>query len=155
MIANEMKLTLFKGCSLFVTCLIFRIEFTESSDLKRLETLGFLPMTGKGWTGGQACLPGILMALRHVNERSGLLDGYNLTYTWVDSQVKMLRCFFLLDLIQYARNVKSIQLKHNRLMALIKLILFYLSILQELYCYFYDICLHDGDYANTYGCKQA
>ena len=57
------------------------------TELKNLELLGFLPMTGKGWVGGAACLPAVNMALRHVNERPGLLDGYNLTYSWVDSQV--------------------------------------------------------------------
>lgn len=92
MFDNKMKLTPLKGC-IFVVSLIFELEFTESSGLKRLETLGFLPMTGNGWTGGQACLPGILMALRYVNDRSGLLDGYNLTYTWVDSQVNV-SCFY-------------------------------------------------------------
>ena len=61
---------------------------TQSTELKKLELLGFLPMSGKGWVGGAACLPAVLMALRHVNERKGLLDGYNLTYSWVDSQVK-------------------------------------------------------------------
>ena len=59
----------------------------ESSEPKTLEMLGFLPMTGKGWIGGGACLPATLMALRHVNERQGLLDGYNLSYSWVDTQV--------------------------------------------------------------------
>ena len=57
------------------------------SEPKTLEMLGFLPMTGKGWIGGGACLPATLMALRHVNERQGLLNGYNLSYSWVDTQV--------------------------------------------------------------------
>ena len=51
-------------------------------------------MTGKGWTGGGACLPAVLMALRHVNERAGLLDDYNVTYTWVDTQVRRLLVFW-------------------------------------------------------------
>ena len=58
-----------------------------SNQLKELTLQGFLPMTGKGWVGGGACLPATLMALRHVNEKPGLLDDYNLTYTWVDTQV--------------------------------------------------------------------
>ena len=60
---------------------------TGLPEVKNLELLGFLPMTGKGWVGGAACLPAVNMALRHVNERQDILDGYNLTYSWVDSQV--------------------------------------------------------------------
>ena len=59
----------------------------QASDSHPLNLMGFLPMTGTGWAGGGACLPASLMAVRHVNERPGLLDGYNLTYTWVDTQV--------------------------------------------------------------------
>ena len=44
-------------------------------------------MTGETWPGGGACLPATLMAVRHVNERPGLLDGYNVTYTWADTKV--------------------------------------------------------------------
>ena len=44
-------------------------------------------MTGSGWTGGAGCLPGAEMALRHVNERVDILDGYRLTYSWVDTKV--------------------------------------------------------------------
>ena len=47
-------------------------------------------MTGRRMAVGGACLPAVMMALRHVNERPGLLDGYNLTYTWVDTQVKII-----------------------------------------------------------------
>ena len=61
---------------------------TQTNELKQLTLQGFLPMTGSGWPGGGACLPAVLMALRDINGRSGLLDGYNLTYTWVDTQVK-------------------------------------------------------------------
>ena len=65
------------------------LTMSESTELKQLELLGFLPMTGKGWVGGAACLPAVWMALRHVNDRRRLLDGYNLTYSWVDSQVNI------------------------------------------------------------------
>ena len=44
-------------------------------------------MTGETWPGGGACLPATLMAVRHVNERQDLLDGYNVTYTWADTKV--------------------------------------------------------------------
>ena len=77
-------------CNLMCLSLI-HIMLTDttagSNEPKTLEMLGFLPMTGKGWIGGGACLPATLMALRHVNERQGLLDGYNLSYSWVDTQV--------------------------------------------------------------------
>ena len=63
---------------------------SQRNDTKDLNLLGFLPMTGQGWAGGGACLPAVLMAVRHVNERPGLLDDYNLTYTWVDTQVRVL-----------------------------------------------------------------
>ena len=62
----------------------------QENENRTLELLGFLPMTGNGWNGGGACLPAALMAVRHVNEREGLLDGYNLSYTWVDTQVSAL-----------------------------------------------------------------
>ena len=61
----------------------------NSDEMKTLTLEGFLPMTGKGWNGGGACLPAVMMALRHVNQRVGLLDGYNITYHWVDTQVCM------------------------------------------------------------------
>ena len=63
---------------------------SQESENRTLELLGFLPMTGNGWIGGGACLPAALMAVRHVNERKDLLDGYNLSYTWVDTQVSAL-----------------------------------------------------------------
>ena len=58
-----------------------------ANDIKPLPLQGLQPMSGTGWTGGAGCLPAALMALRHVNERSDILDGYNLTYSWVDTQV--------------------------------------------------------------------
>ena len=81
-----------------------RTVLAQPNETKRLELLGFLPMTGKGWAGGGACLPAALMATRHVNDRSGLLDGYTLIYSWVDTQVN--RCLvymsiFVLKLVKY------------------------------------------------------
>ena len=61
--------------------------FVHSSDSKPLFVQGMQPMTGTGWTGGAGCLPAALMAVRHVNEKPGLLDDYNLTYVWADTQV--------------------------------------------------------------------
>ena len=34
----------------------------------------FLSMTENGWSSGGACLPATLLAMRHVNERAGILD---------------------------------------------------------------------------------
>ena len=67
--------------------IIFVVLINSTVALKELTLQGFLPMTGEGWVGGGACLPATLMALRHVNEMVGMLEGYNLTYTWVDTQV--------------------------------------------------------------------
>ena len=64
---------------------LFTAIFSET--LREIRLQGFLPMTGLGWPIGGACLPATLMAVRHVNERVGLLDGYNVTYTWADSRV--------------------------------------------------------------------
>ena len=64
------------------------MSLSHGNVTKNLNLLGFLPMSGQGWTGGGACLPAALMAVRHVNERPGLLDDYNVTYTWVDTQVR-------------------------------------------------------------------
>ena len=70
-----------------ILSIFISFELIRSDESKQLTLQGFLPLTGSGWTGGGACLPAVLMALRHVNERPGLLDGYNLTYSWVDTQV--------------------------------------------------------------------
>ena len=58
-----------------------------SEGLRQIRLRGFMPMTGKIWPAGGACLPATLMAVRHVNEKPGLLDGYNVTYTWADVKV--------------------------------------------------------------------
>ena len=58
-----------------------------SNELRSLVLQGMQPMTGTGWAGGASCLPAALMAVRHINEKADLLDGYNLTYNWVDTQV--------------------------------------------------------------------
>ena len=58
-----------------------------SDPLREIRLQGFLPMTGTGWPIGGACLPATLMAVRHVNEMEGLLDGYNISYSWADTKV--------------------------------------------------------------------
>ncbi|KAH3719743.1 hypothetical protein DPMN_062614 [Dreissena polymorpha] len=58
---------------------------------KELRVLGLLPMTGNAWPGGNACLVSNKMALEDVNAFSGLLEGYNLTYAFIDSMVCLIR----------------------------------------------------------------
>ena len=68
-----------------------RIALVVAGTLKELPVMGCLPMTGTVWTGGGACLPAIQMALRHINERTDILAGYELTYSWADTQVIITR----------------------------------------------------------------
>lgn len=58
-----------------------------AGQLRPIRLQGYIPMTGEGWSGGKACLVATLMAVRHVNERSGLLNGYSINYSWTDSKV--------------------------------------------------------------------
>lgn len=46
-------------------------------------------MTGDGWSGGGACLPATQMAIEDVNANRDILKNYNLTYTWIDSKVRL------------------------------------------------------------------
>ena len=60
-----------------------------AQEYNELRLLGMLPISGTtGWNGGAACLPAIDMALTDINNNSDLLDGYNLTYKWLDTQVR-------------------------------------------------------------------
>lgn len=58
------------------------------SELKTLNIMGLLPMTGEKWSGGGACLTAVHMALRQVNEREDILTGYKLDLTWRDGKVR-------------------------------------------------------------------
>ena len=93
-----MKIGVMKLVCLQICIFIYKLTVmaADTDTVKTLTLHGFLPMTGKGWTGGGACLPAVLMALRHVNERPGLLDGYNLTYSWVDTQVGMMTIIIII-----------------------------------------------------------
>ena len=71
-----------------IVCSLTRPIFIRMEKLRDIRLQGFLPMTGTGWPIGGACLPATLMAVRHVNDRAGLLDGYNITYSWADSKVR-------------------------------------------------------------------
>ena len=74
-------------CLLHFLISAYILRCTYSERLRQIRLRGFQSMTGVGWAGGGACLPAALMAVRHVNERPGLLDGYNVTYSWADSKV--------------------------------------------------------------------
>lgn len=54
---------------------------------KELRVLGMLPMTGNVYPVGNQCRASKKMALEDVNAFPGLLDGYNLTYDYIDSMV--------------------------------------------------------------------
>jgi len=49
--------------------------------------LGIQAMTGKSWPGGWSCLVPVMMAVDEINQRSDLLDGYKLTYNYIDHEV--------------------------------------------------------------------
>lgn len=55
-----------------------------------LRLLGLLPMHGKSWNGGRACLPAIQMAIEDVNADMNILSDYNLRYKWVDTKVSII-----------------------------------------------------------------
>ena len=77
------------GNSIWEPCIILILFCTiySTHQLREIRLQGFLPMTGTGWPIGGACLPAALMAVRHVNKQAGLLDGYNVTFNWMDSKV--------------------------------------------------------------------
>ena len=52
-----------------------------------LRLLGLLPMSGEGWTGGEAILLPVKLALEDINSNDSILKGYNLTYDFIDSKV--------------------------------------------------------------------
>ena len=67
-----------------------------------LHIMGLFPMTGKVFRGGNACLLGADLALRHVNNRSDLLENYSLNLIWRDSKVKFyIFLFFYLSLFSF------------------------------------------------------
>ena len=61
-----------------------------SAKKKDLNIMGFLPMTGKLFRGGTACLIGANMALRHINDRDDILIDFKLNHIWRDSKVRIL-----------------------------------------------------------------
>ena len=87
MAMSEITLKVWNLQFLFLVITWHSFTAVFSNELRSLVLQGMQPMTGTGWTGGAGCLPAALMAVRHINEKADLLDGYNLTYNWVDTQV--------------------------------------------------------------------
>lgn len=67
--------------TVYALCLVFIVE------CKQIRLLELQPMTGSSWPGGPACIAPVQMAIDDVHAYEGLLDGYNITYDVVDSQV--------------------------------------------------------------------
>ena len=83
--------------AVFLFAVIYSDHPRGSGELRDIRLQGFLPMTGVGWPAGGACLPATLMAVRHVNGRAGLLDGYSVTYSWADSRVMLIIIIVILS----------------------------------------------------------
>ena len=71
-----------------VFCMAYSVVIhrAEGQD-KELRLLGIQAMTGKSWPGGWSCLVPVMMAVDEINQRSDLLDGYKLTYNYIDHEV--------------------------------------------------------------------
>ena len=70
-----------------ILVIVFMLNASYSAGLKELRLLGLQPMTGNAWSGGWACLVPIKMALEGINARSDLLEGFNITYEYIDNEV--------------------------------------------------------------------
>ncbi|KAH3825179.1 hypothetical protein DPMN_127052 [Dreissena polymorpha] len=55
---------------------------------KEIRLLGLLPITGKAWTGGSAVKLPVKLALEDIRANGSILPGYNITYDFIDSQVR-------------------------------------------------------------------
>ena len=88
----------YMSVTMVIYCIAHTTPTTGMEKLRDIRLQGFLPMTGTGWPIGGACLPATLLAVRQVNEREGLLDGYNISYSWADTEVSlMLLCSGLMS----------------------------------------------------------
>lgn len=54
---------------------------------RELRLLGLLPITGEIYPGGLSCLVPVKMAVDKINAHSDLLQGYTLTYEYIDNEV--------------------------------------------------------------------
>lgn len=57
------------------------------TELKEIRILGLQAMTGDVYKGGPACLLGAQMALDDISHHPDVLNGFNLTYDYVDHEV--------------------------------------------------------------------
>ncbi|XP_053374076.1 gamma-aminobutyric acid type B receptor subunit 2-like [Mercenaria mercenaria] len=62
------------------------MSFGTRADTRILRLLGLLPLNGESWNGGRSCLPAVQMALEDVNAQSNILQDYNLTFKYVDTE---------------------------------------------------------------------
>ena len=76
------------------------IKIVLLAEIKTLNIMGLLPMSGEKWSGGGACLTAAEMALRHVNGRNDVLKDFKLDLHWRDGEV---RHSYFLCLIHYTR----------------------------------------------------
>lgn len=60
---------------------------TRGNGRKELRLLGLHAMTGKAYSGGWSCLVPVQMAIAEINARDDLLQGYALTYDYVNHEV--------------------------------------------------------------------
>lgn len=70
-----------------VFCILLSIQCEGDKELRMLT---LLPMTGEAWPGGWSCLVPVQMAVDGINAHADLLQGYRLTFEYVDHEV---RCF--------------------------------------------------------------
>lgn len=79
------------------------IEIVLQAEIKTLNIMGLLPMSGEKWSGGGACLTAAEMALRHVNGRNDVLKDFKLDLHWRDGEV---RYCYLFRLMHYTKMFK-------------------------------------------------
>lgn len=94
--------------------MIFSVEICAfGNELKELRILGLQAITGDAFPGGPTCLVAVKMALDSINQHPSLLNGYNLTYDYVDHEVRDERwllenfgCIYLYVVQQLLTDVK-------------------------------------------------
>ena len=106
---------------LVMCCLVCSLDLNpvEGQD-KELRLLGIQAMTGRIWPGGWSCLVPVMMAIDEVNQRSDLLDGYKLTYNYIDHEVRFvfnvnIRMDILYELCLYSASTPYIAMYTNSL----------------------------------------
>lgn len=62
-------------------------QYSYGTELKELRILGLQAMTGEAFLGGQPCLVAVKMAIDHINQRLDVLNGYSLTYDYINHEV--------------------------------------------------------------------